>query len=350
MSDITQVVRALCTYRPGGNGGNATPLAVDPATMRSAFAAVLDGGASDLEVGALMTASMLLESQRAAEWFAEIILGLSDAIRVRMTPFIADAKSARVVVLPNYGEDLFPAMPLIALRLRRMGVRVLVHGAVETHGGLFNCGIFREFGILPTATRGQAERQFSENGLALLPVTLFSPGLAAMLSLRNRLGIRTPALALANMLMPVVDTSTRALHVLQIEPWLKSNLADQSVVLETPALLVAASESCFSAVECRANFAFRDAEIGSGWQSLLDSDCLSAPMGVHAERTYDATAGQNDPRAWATWTRLRLDGKARMPQLAENLFACCLYGCGYANDIHQAKAMVAIETASLAAA
>lgn len=62
--------------------------------MRDAFAAVLDGGASDLEVGALMTASTALEAPRAAHWFAEIILGLSDAIRDRLTPLFADASSA----------------------------------------------------------------------------------------------------------------------------------------------------------------------------------------------------------------------------------------------------------------
>ena len=351
MSAITQVVKALCSTRHPDAGGVAIPLAIDPATMRGAFAAVLDGGASDLEVGALMTASMLLEAQRAADWFAEIILGLSDAIRDRMTPLIVDAGSAPVVVLPNYGdEDVFPALPLIALLLRRMGVRVLVHGAVETHGGLLNCSVFREFGVLPAATRGQAGRQFAENGLALLPVTLFSPGLAAMLSLRNRLGIRTPAHALANMLMPVLDTSTRSLHVLHIAPWLKSHLADEGVVLETPVLLVAAPEAPSFAVESRAYFAFRDGENNAGWQTLFDSDCMSSSPVILAGVAMDSTPGRNDPRAWAAWTRQRLEGKAGLPQLVATQFACCLYGCGYAHDLHQAKAMAAVEPGSLAAA
>jgi anthranilate phosphoribosyltransferase len=317
--------------------------------MRSAFAAVLDGGASDLEIGALMTASMLLETQRAADWFAEIILGLNDAIRARMTPLIMEARSTPVVVLPNYGdEDAFPAIPLVALLLRRIGVRVLVHGAVETHGGLLNCSIFREFGILPAASRRQAERQLAENSLALLPVTLFSPGLAAMLSVRNRLGIRTPAHALANMLMPVLETSAGCLHVLRIAPWLKSSLADQSVATGTPALLVSAAESCFDGAGRRAYLAFRDGK-GASWQVLLDSDCTLSPTAGPLRPDSNFSPGQRDPRTWAAWTHLHLDGKAGLPLLVSNLVASCLYGSGFAKDLHEARAIVAVDAGQIAA-
>ena len=120
MSDIIQVVKALCSSRYPDAGGHIFPLSINPAVMRGAFASVLDGGASDLEVGALMTASASLEAQRAGDWFAEVILGLSDAIRERMTPLLADGSAAPVVVLPNYGdEETSPATPLIALLLRR---------------------------------------------------------------------------------------------------------------------------------------------------------------------------------------------------------------------------------------
>jgi len=351
MSAITQVVKALCSPRHLDAGGVAIPLDIDPATMRGAFAAVLDGGSSDLEIGALMAAAASLEAQCAADWYAEIILGLGDAIRDRMTSLVVDARPAPVVVLPNYGdEDAFPAMPLVALLLRRMGIHVLVHGAVETHGGLLCCGVFREFGVLPAATRGQAERQFTENGLALLPVTLLSPGLAAMLSLRNRLGIRTPAHALANMLMPVLESSSRSLHVLHIVPWLRPCLADQSILPGTPAMMVSTGRSCFGAVEKRACFAFRDGERGPGWQTLFDSECVSSPTEILAGMAVGPTPDQHDPRAWAAWTRQRLEGKAALPLLVANLFAGCLYGCGYANDIHQAKAIVAVEPGSSTAA
>ena len=327
------------------------PLDVGPATMRAAFAAVLDGGASDLEIGALMAASTALEARRDADGFAEIILGLSDAMRERMTPLIVDADSAPIVVLPNYGnEDAFPATPLVALLLRRMGVRVLVHGAVETHGGLFNSSILRELGILPATNRGQAEQRFSEDGLVVLPVTLFSPGLAAMLSLRNRLGICTPGHALANMLMPVVASSTRTLHVLQIAPWLTSRLIDESVVLESPVLCVAAAGSSLGSVGGPACLSFRDAESGAAWQTLFDSDGISPARGMQGTTNSGGAPDNHDPRAWATWTRQRLNGGSGLPMMVGHLFACCLYGCGYAPDLNQAKAIVAMGAVNLAAA
>ncbi|MEO8100900.1 MAG: hypothetical protein ABI790_00135 [Betaproteobacteria bacterium] len=351
MSAVIQVIKDLCSPQFPDAGGKAAAPAIEPLTMRAAFATVLDGGASDLEIGALMTASALLEAHRAADGFTGIVLGLSDAIRDRMTPLCVDSGSAQVVVLPNYGEEsAFPAMPLLALLLRRMGVRVLVHGAVETQGGLHNCCVFREFGVLPAATRGQAARQIAETGLALLPVTLFSPGLAAMLSLRNRLGVRTPAHSLANMLMPVADTSTRSLHVLHMASWLRPSLADESVVLEAPALIVSATESAAEGILGQPWIAFRDGEVGAAWQSLFDRDSNPTPPEFAGRTPTGPALEACDPRAWAAWTHQRLAAKAALPSHVANLLACCLYGCGYASDINQAKAIVAIEPGSLVAA
>ncbi|MEP7154913.1 MAG: hypothetical protein ABI905_04015 [Betaproteobacteria bacterium] len=349
MSDIVQVVRALCASPWQDATGNVIPLAISPAIMRGAFASVLDGGAPDLEVGALMTVAASLEAQQAGRWFAEIVLGLSDAIRDRMTPLAVDGNSAPVVILPNYGDDdISPATPLIALLLRRLGVRVLIHGAIETHGGLLNCSVLREFGILPAATRSQAGRQLTENGLALLPVTLFSPGLAAMLSLRNRLGIRTPAHALAKMLMPVMAPSTPAVHALHMAPWLKLHLAEESVVLDTPALLVSVPDSSEGgSFAGSAQISFRDAEKNPDWEVLMDTEGIA--LSRRAGGAFDRSPEQYDPRAWTEWTRQRIEGKAALPQLAASHLACCLYGCGYAPDFHQAKAIAAVEMSTLAA-
>jgi anthranilate phosphoribosyltransferase len=295
--------------------------------------------------------SRSLESQRTADWFAEIILGLSDAVRDRMAPLVIDDISAHVVVLPNYGdEDALSAIPLVALMLRRMGITVMVHGAFETQGGLFNCGVFREFGVTPVATRGQAERQLAEDRLVILPAALFSPGLATMLSLRNPLGIRTPAHALSNMLAPVLQTSARSLHVLNVAPWLRAYVANESSLLEAPALLVAAADFPSRTDDHRVLFVFRDGESRPGWRTLLDVDCMPSPADRVAVTGFGATPGQQDPRARAAWTRQHLNGRAGLPLIVANLLACCLYGCGYASDIHVAKAIVAVEPGSFAVA
>jgi anthranilate phosphoribosyltransferase len=165
-----------------------------------------------------------------------------------------------------------------------------------------------------------------------------------MLSLRNRLGIRTPAHALANMLMPVVASSTRSLHVLRMSPWLKSRLAHECVILETPVLLVAAGESRDKHwLEHGVQVSYRDGESATAWQVLLDVERMSAARCAPAGIVFDRFPGHNDPREWVEWTRHCLEGKLPLPPRIANELACCLYGCGYAGSIHQAKAIAAVE-------
>ena len=45
-----------------------------------------------------------------------------------------------------------------------------------------------------------------------------------------------------------------------------------------------------------------------------------------------------------------LAGEAPVPLPIVNQLACCLFASDYANDMNQAKAIVAVETGSLAAA
>lgn len=52
----------------------------------------------------------------------------------------------------------------------------------------------------------------------------------------------------------------------------------------------------------------------------------------------------------AAWIRRVLAGEAPMPLPPVNQLACCPFGAGYAVDMTQAKAIVAVETGSLAAA
>jgi anthranilate phosphoribosyltransferase len=56
-----------------------------------------------------------------------------------------------------------------------------------------------------------------------------------------------------------------------------------------------------------------------------------------------------DAHSVAGWIRSALAGEVPLPLPLVNQIACCLFGAGYADDINQAKAIVAIETGSLAA-
>ncbi len=373
MSDIKRLIKHLGSDLTAQSSLSAV---ISPADMRSIFAAVIDGGASDIELGALIAMCGSIESRRSTEMFSEILLGLSEAINERLMPIDCEQYTYSNVVIPNYGDEIFGnAIPLIAIKLQRMGVRVLVHGALETPGGLANCGIFRELGVLPVTTRGQAERRLSEDGLALVPTSLISPGLAGMMALKARLGVSTPAHVLAEMLMPVLSEPRYVLHVLNIPAWLAALADTEGVVLQTPVLMshpVEGTGCKFGSFDCRPQLKYRsgfDAQIEasthavdghdeSGWQTLFQEEMESSadvvPLSVRnmlktSHTRWAAHPVPTDTRGLAAWTRQRLDASMALPQPVVNQLACCLYGAGYAEDFNQAKAMAAVETGSLAA-
>jgi hypothetical protein len=54
--------------------------------------------------------------------------------------------------------------------------------------------------------------------------------------------------------------------------------------------------------------------------------------------------------ALAAWTRKALSGEAPIPPSTMSQLACCLFACGYAGDLNEARAVVALETLKRAAA
>ena len=81
---------------------------------------------------------------------------------------------------------------------------------------------------------------------------------------------------------------------------------------------------------------------------------------VECEPLFDAEGGmlrcpvalpvERDAQIVAAWIRRALAGEVPVPLPLVNQIACCLYGAGYTDDMNQAKAIVAVETGSLAAA
>ena len=57
-----------------------------------------------------------------------------------------------------------------------------------------------------------------------------------------------------------------------------------------------------------------------------------------------------DALTTADWIRRVLAGESALPPPLANHLACCLYACGYCDDLNQAKAIVAVEGFGLAAA
>jgi anthranilate phosphoribosyltransferase len=57
-----------------------------------------------------------------------------------------------------------------------------------------------------------------------------------------------------------------------------------------------------------------------------------------------------DAASTACWISRVLDHQLPLPKPIANQLACCLFACGYAGDLNQAKAIVAVEISGLAVA
>src|SRR5574343_120498 len=149
------------------------------------YAAMLDGGVPDLELGAIIL-GLRVKGESLDE-----ILGFLSAADERIDQLAMPHGRVRPVVLPTYNGARKEAnlTPLLALLLQRFGVPVLVHGLIEGFGRVTTGHIFRELGIMPATTTHQAQSMLQEKGLAFVPLTALSPGLHNLLALRARMGV-----------------------------------------------------------------------------------------------------------------------------------------------------------------
>jgi anthranilate phosphoribosyltransferase len=299
------------------------------------MAAMLDGGFEALELGALLA---LLERKPLT---VSELFGYCGALAQRCNQLRPPGGRARPVVFACYqGMRSRPhLLPLVALTLQRLGVPVLVYGALDGGGGVAAAQVFREFGVFPATTLARAQSRLDEHRLAFVPTAVLAPGVADLLALRGRLGFGGFVQAIARLLAPfgagslqVVAANavtTRALlreylsasggRALLLDGIEDEPLADP---LRRPRLEYLAGDDC---------------------RVLFDAESV-------AFRHAGALPQADDAPAVAGWCRRVLSGELSLPLPLVNQIACCLYGAGYADDINQAKAIVAIETGSLAAA
>jgi anthranilate phosphoribosyltransferase len=302
---------------------------------RQLYGAMLDGGVPDLELGAIIIAL------RVKGESLEEMLGFMAAVRERTHHLRLPHGRVRPVVLPSYngarkGANL---TPLLALLLKRFGVPVLVHGLLEGYGRVTTGHIFRELGIMPSTTLNQAQGALAETGLAFAPLPILSPGLANLLSLRGRMGVRNSAHSLVKMLDPFQGESL--LMAAATHPAFIDLMRDMLTAAGPRSLLFRGTEGePFANPKRRPRLEY----IHDGQCDLMfeaEHDSLRAlpnlPEGADAALT-------------AQWIKRVLDNHLPLPLPIANQLACCLYACGYAEDFNQAKAIVAVEGAGLSAA
>ena len=307
--------------------------------LQQAFAAMLDGGVPELELGALLAA--LSSRPLSALMLEAATYAISSRMFTLPWPDGAAGLRPQPVVMPAYGavRGQHNLTPLLASVLQRLHVPVLVHGLLEGHGGVASAYVFRELGVLPCTSIAQARDALQRDGLAFVPTGVVAPGLAQLLSLRSRLGVTPVVHAAALMLDPFAGVGMRMIGA--DEPVQHAALRGALLDSEGTALLTRGSEGeVFVNPRRRPRIELiRD----GGASVLFDQE------GTHEEDNV-ADEGDHSPRATVAWTRRVLEGAATLPLPLLNQLACCLYAAGHADDLNKAKAIVAVEARSLATA
>ena len=298
------------------------------------MSAMLDGGLGELELGALLA---LLEHKPVT--LAEL-LGYTAALAPRCSRLKPLPDSARPVVFACYqGVRSEPhLLPLIALTLQRLGVPVLVHGALDGAGGIAAAYVFRELGVFPCASLAQAQSRIEEHKLAFAPAAVLAPGLAELLALKGRLGFGGFIQALARLLTPF---ESETLQVVGTNSVMGSQLLREFLAVSgSRALLLEGVEGeAFADPRRRPQLEFVTAE---ECRVLFDAETATLKHPATLPAAIDA-------HTVAAWIRRTMSGEVPLPLPLVNQIACCLYGAGYTDDINQAKAIVAIEAGGLAA-
>lgn len=313
----------------GAQGARNLPL--DDA--RQLYAAMLDGGVPDLELGAIIL-GLRVKGESLDE-----MLGFLSAVDERTNRLDMPHGRVRPVVLPTYNGARKEAnlTPLLALLLQRFGVPVLVHGLLEGFGRVTTGLIFRELGIMPLTSATQAQATLEEKGLAFLPLTALCPGVHNLLALRSRMGVRNSAHSLVKLINPFHGDPVL------IAPATHPDFIDlmRNILLNrgNRSLLLRGTEGePFANPKRRPRLEYLHDGVAD---ILFEAEHESL-------RALPNLPEASDAASTAKWIRRVLDKQLPLPKPIANQLACCLYASGYAEDFNQAKAIVAVEATGLA--
>ena len=293
------------------------------------FSAMLDGGVPDLELGAI-----ILSMRNKTESLSELV-GMHRAAGERLHHLSLPASHAKPIVIPTYNGARHQAnlLPLLVLLLKRFNIPVLLHGCLESNGRVGTAYILRELGIMPSVSLGAAQKALNEEGIAFAPTALLSPGLANLLALRTRLGVRNAAHSLVKLIDPFSGAGLPLVSV--SHPSYLEKMREFFVAAGHSALLMRGTEGeAFANPKRRPQIEYFHQGAG---EILFEAEAGSLkalpdlPDNIEAATT-------------AKWITKVLDGKIPAPYPILNQLACCLYASGYSDDFNQAKAIVAMNS------
>ncbi|MBS1139582.1 MAG: hypothetical protein H6R13_1035 [Proteobacteria bacterium] len=296
------------------------------------YAAMLDGGVPDLEMGAIIL-GLRVKGESLDE-----MLGFLEAIDDRTNRLEMPHGRVRPVVLPTYNGARKEAnlTPLLALLLQRFGVPVVVHGLLEGFGRITTAHVFRELGVMPMASATQAQIALEEKGLAFLPLSAICPGIHNLLALRSRMGVRNSAHSLVKLINPFHGDAVMVAPA--THPEFLNLMRDILVARDQRGLLLRGTEGePFANPKRRPRLEF----IHDGMvDALFEAEHESLRALPNLPEASDAVST-------AKWIRRVLDKQVPLPKPIANQLACLLFASGYAEDFNQAKAIVAVESTGL---
>lgn len=171
---------------------------LDADAAEALMGTVLDGGASDLEVGAFVLA-MRMKGETLDE-----LVGFLRAVEARCVPLALPADEP-VVLIPSYnGARRLPNLvPLLAMSLAQEGARVLVHGPAHETGRVTTAEILHDLGIAAARDVEDVRSRWARHEPAFVDTDTLCPALARLLAVRRVVGVRNSGHTVAKMLSPL---------------------------------------------------------------------------------------------------------------------------------------------------
>ncbi len=190
----------------GRGAKGARSLAAEDA--ETLFGGMLDGTVPDLELGAIVIA-LRVKSESLDE-----LLGFKRAMDARCAR-VAVPEGPRCVVLPTYNGARRQAnlMPLLAHLVAREGVPVLIQGRHDFDSRTSPFELLAALDIEAAASVEDAGIQLAQGQIACVQLETLLPGLARLLSLRLRFGVRGSGHTMAKLLDPCPGRSVRVVSV-----------------------------------------------------------------------------------------------------------------------------------------
>lgn len=207
---------------------------LDPQQAHDLMSQVLDGQASDLEIGAFAIA-MRIKGESVDE-----LAGFLRAVQERCIPVHPQQP---MVVLPSYnGARKLPNLTaLLALLLAQEGAPVLVHGPEHDPGRVTTAEIFQTLGLPCATDAADMHAAWARREPVFIRTEALCPPLARLLDVRRVIGLRNPAHTVAKLMAPA--QGARSLRVVNYtHPEYGLTLAQFLAATQADAMLMRGTE------------------------------------------------------------------------------------------------------------